>query len=103
MTWTLLLAEKKVAQEPTGKAELDDLRSIVERSLSDVKAPGLSADAPGAMPAALGGHGIAAMPAQSSGHATRPRSFAHRLFPHTNGVNRWHGFGAGRLGPGRSC
>src|SRR4051812_34122211 len=45
MSWTRLLAEKKVAQEPTSKAELDDLRSIVERSLSDVKAAGLSADA----------------------------------------------------------
>jgi hypothetical protein len=45
MTWTKLLADNRVTGEPTSKAELDSLRSIVTRSLKDVTAVGLSADA----------------------------------------------------------
>ncbi len=44
MTWVELLADKRVKAEPTSKVELDNLRSIVTRSLADVAAPGLSAD-----------------------------------------------------------
>jgi hypothetical protein len=44
MTWNKLLTEKRVKVESTSKQELDDLRSIVTRSLRDVAAPGLSAD-----------------------------------------------------------
>ena len=45
MSWKKLLANKNVTREPPSKAELDNLRSIVARSLKDVATPGLSADA----------------------------------------------------------
>jgi ketosteroid isomerase-like protein len=45
MTWAKLLASNNVTRQPTAKKELDNLRSIVSRSLKDVTAPGLSADA----------------------------------------------------------
>jgi SAV_6107-like HEPN len=45
MSWAKLLANNRVTALPTSKAELDNLRSIVARSLKDVTAPGLSADA----------------------------------------------------------
>jgi ketosteroid isomerase-like protein len=45
MTWAKLLANNTVTALPATKAELANLRSIVARSLKDVKAPGLSADA----------------------------------------------------------
>jgi phage-related protein len=45
MSWAKLLAGNNVTRQPTSKAELDNLRSIVARSLSDVAATGLSADA----------------------------------------------------------
>ena len=45
MSWTKLLADKAVAAFPASKQELDNLRSIVTRSLRDVSATGLSADA----------------------------------------------------------
>src|SRR6188508_2850291 len=42
MSWSRLLSENRVTREPSSKAELDNLRSIVQRCLSDVKATGLS-------------------------------------------------------------
>jgi hypothetical protein len=45
MTWAKLLANRTVTAIPPTKGELDNLRSIVTRSLSDVMAAGLSADA----------------------------------------------------------
>ena len=45
MSWAKLLADKRVTAVPTSKAELDNLRSIVTRSLNDVTAAGLSVDA----------------------------------------------------------
>src|SRR5436853_570914 len=45
MSWKRLLANKNVVREPPSKTELDNLRSIVARSMKDVAAPGLSADA----------------------------------------------------------
>ena len=45
MSWAKLLADKRVTALPPSKAELQCLRSIVARSLKDVTAPGLSADA----------------------------------------------------------
>jgi hypothetical protein len=45
MTWAKLLADNTVTAIPPTKGELDNLRSIVTRSLNDVTAPGLSADA----------------------------------------------------------
>ena len=45
MSWANLLAAKQVTALPSSKAELDNLRSIVSRSLKDVVSPGLSADA----------------------------------------------------------
>jgi hypothetical protein len=45
MTWAELLANKTVTALAPSKAELDNLRSIVARSLKDVTASGLSADA----------------------------------------------------------
>ena len=73
MTWAQLLADKRVKAEPPSKAELDNLRSIFTRSLTDVTATGLSADtrfvladdaartlivvrAEGFRPKAVGGH-----------------------------------------------
>jgi hypothetical protein len=44
MSWAKLLG-RHVTAEPTSKAELDNLRSIVTRSLEDAVAAGLSADA----------------------------------------------------------
>jgi len=44
MTWAKLLADNRVTALPPNKAELDNLRSIVARSLKDVTAVGLSAD-----------------------------------------------------------
>jgi hypothetical protein len=45
MSWAKLLADKRVTALPSSKAELDNLRSIVARSLKDVESAGLSADA----------------------------------------------------------
>src|SRR5580693_1609123 len=45
MSWKKLLADKRVTRVAPSKAEPDNLRSIVARSLKDVAAPGLSADA----------------------------------------------------------
>lgn len=44
MSWAKLLSDKAVAPLPSTKQELDNLRSIVARSLRDVLVPGLSAD-----------------------------------------------------------
>jgi hypothetical protein len=44
MSWTKLLASKTVTTLPATKAELDNLRSLVARSLKDVAATGLSTD-----------------------------------------------------------
>jgi hypothetical protein len=44
MSWAKLLADNRVTALPPNKAELDNLRSIVARSLKDVTAGGLSAD-----------------------------------------------------------
>ncbi len=44
MSWAKLLADNRVTALPPSKAELDNLRSIVARSLKDVTASGLSAD-----------------------------------------------------------
>lgn len=45
MSWAKLLAAKQVTALAPTKAELDNLRSIVARSLKDATAAGLSADA----------------------------------------------------------
>jgi hypothetical protein len=45
MTWATLLADRTVTVIPPTKGEIDNLRSIVTRSLTDVTAAGLSADA----------------------------------------------------------
>jgi hypothetical protein len=45
MSWAKLLAANRVTALPSSKAELDNLRSIVARSLKDVESAGLSADA----------------------------------------------------------
>jgi hypothetical protein len=45
MSWAKLLADKRVTALPSSKAEIDNLRTILARSLKDVEAAGLSADA----------------------------------------------------------
>jgi hypothetical protein len=45
MSWAKLLSDNRVTRVPPSKAELDNLRSIVTRTLKDVTATGLSADA----------------------------------------------------------
>jgi hypothetical protein len=45
MPWAKLLADRRVTALPPNKAELDNLRSIVTRSLKDVSVSGLSVDA----------------------------------------------------------
>jgi hypothetical protein len=40
MSWAKLLADNRVTALPPSKAELDNLRSIVARSLKDVEADG---------------------------------------------------------------
>ena len=42
MSWTTLLSENRVEVLPSSKSELDGLRSIVSRCLSDINAVGLS-------------------------------------------------------------
>ena len=42
MTWKKLLAEQRVAKQPTSKQELDDLRQMVATNLSDANVVGLS-------------------------------------------------------------
>lgn len=44
MSWTNLLKNNRVVAEPPSKSELDDLRSIVTRSLQDARTTGLSDD-----------------------------------------------------------
>ena len=44
MTWKQLLADNRVAQEPTNRTEIDALRAVVARNLSDAKIKGLSDD-----------------------------------------------------------
>ena len=44
MSWAKLLADNRVTALPASKAELDNLRSILARSLKDVTSQGLSAD-----------------------------------------------------------
>ena len=43
MSWKKLLADKRVTKEASSKTELDNLRSIVTRSLKVVAAKGLGA------------------------------------------------------------
>jgi hypothetical protein len=43
MSWTKLLAEKRVAPEPTSKKELDELRAMVAVNLKDAHVVGISA------------------------------------------------------------
>jgi hypothetical protein len=42
MTWNKLLLENRVVAEPTHKQEIENLRSIVSRCLSDMNVPGIS-------------------------------------------------------------
>ena len=44
MSWTQLLATRKVHKHQTSKQELDELRAIVERDLQDATIPALSED-----------------------------------------------------------
>src|SRR5436309_15028266 len=43
MSWTKLLAGKRVATEPTSKQELDEFREMVAHNLADAQVPGVSA------------------------------------------------------------
>jgi hypothetical protein len=45
MSWIKLLNDNRIVATPTSKSEIDNLRSIVSRSLADVSATGLSSDA----------------------------------------------------------
>ncbi len=44
MTWTKLLADKKVQRHRTSKNELDNMRALIARDLADAAVKGLSAD-----------------------------------------------------------
>jgi hypothetical protein len=44
MSWTKLLAERRVVAEPATPQEIDDLRQVVDRNLQDARAAGLSDD-----------------------------------------------------------
>jgi hypothetical protein len=43
MSWKKLLAEKRVAAEPTSKKELDELRAMAAANLKDARVAGVSA------------------------------------------------------------
>jgi hypothetical protein len=73
MTWAKLLASHNVTALPPTKAELDSLRSIVARSLSDATATGLSTDARFIM-AYDAARTLSLMIVRACGY--RPRSFA---------------------------
>ena len=42
MTWEQLLAERRVASQPTDRAEIQALRAVVQRNLADAQTRGLS-------------------------------------------------------------
>jgi hypothetical protein len=44
MSWKQLLAQRKVQLHTTSKQELDGLRALIERDLTDAALAGLSAD-----------------------------------------------------------
>ncbi len=44
MTWKQLLADRRVAQEPTDHSEIEALRAVVHRNLADAQLKGLSND-----------------------------------------------------------
>jgi uncharacterized protein (UPF0332 family) len=44
MTWTKLLADKEVQKHHTSRSELDNMRALIARDLSDATVKGLSAD-----------------------------------------------------------
>ncbi len=44
MSWKQLLAQRKVQLHTTGKQELDGLRALIVRDLTDAALAGLSAD-----------------------------------------------------------
>jgi hypothetical protein len=44
MNWKQLLAQRKVQLHTTSKQELDGLRAVIERDLTDAALAGLSAD-----------------------------------------------------------
>lgn len=44
MTWKQLLAENRVAAEPTSRGEIQDLRAVVHRNLADAQIKKLSDD-----------------------------------------------------------
>jgi hypothetical protein len=44
MSWKQLLAQRKVQPHTTSKRELDSLRALIERDLTDAALAGLSAD-----------------------------------------------------------
>jgi len=73
MTWVKLLANNNVTRQPATRKELGNLRSIVSRSLKDVSAPGLSADARFIM-AYDAGRTLSLMIVRASGY--RPRASA---------------------------
>ncbi|MGD1275906.1 MAG: hypothetical protein ABR964_01625 [Tepidisphaeraceae bacterium] len=76
MSWAKLLADHRVTRVPPSKAELDNLRSIVTRSLKDVTAAGLSADARFIM-AYDAGRTLSLIIVRAAGY--RPRSVGARM------------------------
>ena len=76
MTWQELLKEKRIEVMPTGKAELDDLRAVAERSLKDAALP-LSLDGKFAM-AYTAARTLSLMAVRASGYRIKPRGGAHR-------------------------
>ena len=44
MTWTNLLANKEAQKHGTSKKELDNMRALIARDLTDADTAGLSAD-----------------------------------------------------------
>jgi hypothetical protein len=44
VTWQELLNKKSITIEPTSKGEIDNLRSIVSRSMANIAVPGLATD-----------------------------------------------------------
>ena len=79
MTWAKLLASNNVTRQPATKKELDNLRSIVSRSLKDVTAPGLSADARFIM-AYDAARTLSLMIVRSSGYRPKPAGGHYNTF-----------------------
>jgi hypothetical protein len=76
MTWSELLAQKRVVGEPASAEELHSLQAVVRRSLADAALPRLSTDGRFAM-AYNAARTLAAMVVRAAGYRVKPTGGGH--------------------------